>query len=92
MDLSLMKLDGFSFNVASSMRGTCEGLSTNFCQDASHLLDIHYIAHREALATNDISSHFLELQYIDKFANKVYLWLERSAKRHGGVNHFKSLS
>jgi len=47
------------------------------------LLDVHCIAHREALAANDASSHFLELQFIDKFANKVYSWLGKSSKRHG---------
>jgi len=47
MDLSLMNLVGFCFNGASSMMGTCEGLSTKLCQDVSHLLDIHCIAYRE---------------------------------------------
>ena len=47
------------------------------------MLDVHCIAHREALAANDASSHFLELQFIDKFANKVYSWLGKSSKRHG---------
>ena len=71
MDLSLMKLVGFG-SGASSMRGIHEGLSTKLHRDTPHLLDIHCIAHREELTTNDVSSHFLELQYIDKFANKVY--------------------
>jgi hypothetical protein len=83
MDLSLMKLVGFGSDGASSMRGIHEGLSTKLRRDAPHLLDIHCIAHREALTTNDASSHFLELQYIDKFANKVYSWLGKSTKRHG---------
>ena len=47
------------------------------------MLHVNSIAHIEALAANDVSSHFLELQFIDKFANKVYSWLEKYTKRHG---------
>ena len=61
MDLSLMKLVGFGSDGASSMRGIREGLSSKLRRDAPHLLDVHCIAHREALAANDASSHFLEL-------------------------------
>ena len=80
MDLSLIKLVGFGSDGASSMRGIHEGLSTKLRRDAPHFLDIHCIAHREALATNDASYNFLELQYIDKFANKVYSWLGKFVK------------
>lgn len=83
MDLSLMKLVGFGSDGESTMKGVREGLTSKLHRDALHLLDIHCIARREALTTNDASSHFLELQYIDKFANKVYSWLEKSAKRYG---------
>ncbi|KAH9295072.1 hypothetical protein KI387_038660 [Taxus chinensis] len=85
MNLSLMKLVGFGSDGASAMRGIREGLSTKLRRDAPHLLDIHCIAHREALATNDASSYFPELQFIDKFANKIYSWLGKSAKRHGAL-------
>lgn len=33
-----------------------------------------------ALTTNYVSSHFLELQYTNKFVNKVYSWLWKSTK------------
>ncbi|MCY6524918.1 hypothetical protein, partial [Actinobacillus pleuropneumoniae] len=33
--------------------------------------------------TNEASSHFPELQYINIFGNKVYSWLGKSTKRHG---------
>ena len=65
------------------MRGIREGLSTKLRRHAPHLLDIHCITHREALVANDASSYFVELQAIDKFANKVYSWLGKSTKRHG---------
>ena len=61
MNLSLMKLVGFGSDGTSAMTGTHEGLSTKLHRDAPHLLDIHCIAHWEALAANDASSRFLEL-------------------------------
>jgi len=83
MNLSMTKLVGFGSDGASSMRGIREGLSTKLRRHAPHLVDIHCIAHREALAANDASSYFEELQAIDKFANKIYSWLGKSTKRHG---------
>ena len=83
MDLSLTKLVGFGSDGDSTMRGNREGLATKLRRHAPHLIDIHCIAHREALAANDASSYFPELQDIDKFANKVYSWLGKFAKRHG---------
>lgn len=77
------KLVGFGSDCASSIRDIHESLCSKICLDAPHLLDIHYIAHREALAANDALSHFLELKYIDEFAKKVYSWLRKSTKRHG---------
>ena len=43
INLSLMKLVGFGFDGASTMRGIREGLSIKL--HAPHLLDIHFIAH-----------------------------------------------
>lgn len=78
-----MKLVGFGLDGASSMRGIHEVVSSNLHRYDPHLRYIHWIAHREALIVNDDSSHFLELQYIEKFENKVYSWLGKSTKRHG---------
>ena len=57
-------------------------------RDVPHLLCIHCVAHREALAITDASNYFPEFSYIDKLANKIYSWLGKSTKRHG---EFKSL-
>ena len=62
------------------MKGIREGLSSKLRRDAPHLLDVHWITHREPLATNDASSHFVDLQYIDKFANKFIHGLENLLK------------
>ena len=70
------------------MRGIHEGLAAKLLRDVPHLICIHCVAHREALAITDASNYFLEFIYIDKLANKVYSWLGKSAKRHG---EFKSL-
>ena len=58
MDLSLIKFVGFVYNGIYSMRGNNEAFSYKIYQDNPHLLDIHCIAHREALVANDYSSHF----------------------------------
>ena len=64
------------------MRVSREVLSSKIRRYDPNLLDIHYIDHTKALV-NDASSHFLELQYIDKFANKFYSLLRKSTKIHG---------
>jgi len=80
IDISLMKFVGFGLKGSSSMRGIHEYLFSKLHRDAPHLLDIHCITHREALLTNEASSHFPKLKYIDKFGSKVYSWLGKSAK------------
>ena len=49
----------------------------------SHLVEIHCIAHREALATKDVNDEFQYFGFIDRAANKVYEWLGRSVIRRG---------
>ena len=88
MKLSKHKMVGFGSDGASSMRGIHEGLAAKLLRDVPHLLCIHCVAHREALAITDASNYFPEFSYIDKLANKIYSWLGKSAKRHG---EFKSL-
>lgn len=77
-----MRFVGFGSNGASSMRGIHEGLSSKLCMLLIYYLSI-CIAHREALTTNEPSSHFPKLQYVNKFGNKVYSCLGKSTKRHG---------
>ncbi len=67
-----MKLFGFIYDGVSTMKGMREGLSTKSCRHAPHLLDNHCIVHMETLVVNDASSHFLEFQCIEKFANNIY--------------------
>ena len=82
-DLSKYKIVVFGSDGASSMRGIREGLAAKLLREVPHLLCIHCVAHREALAIADASNFFPEFNYIDKLANKVYSWLGKSAKRHG---------
>ena len=56
-----MKLVTFGSDEVFSMMSIHEGLSSNIFQYALHLLDIHCIDHREALASNDTSSCFPKL-------------------------------
>ena len=79
----LQQLVSFVSDRASSIKGIHEDLYWKLHLDAPHLLEVHYLAHRETLSVNYASSHFQGLQYIDKFANKVYSWLGKSTKIHG---------
>ena len=88
MKLSKHQMVGFGSGGASYMRGIHDGLEATLLWEAHHLLYIHCIAHREALAITNASNYFPEFNYIDKLANKVYSWLGKYAKRHG---EFKSL-
>ena len=83
MKLSKHKMVGFGPDGASSMRGIHEVLAAKLLRDVPHLICIHCVAHREALAITDASNYFLEFIYIDKLDNKVYSWLGKSAKRYG---------
>jgi hypothetical protein len=71
MDLSKHKMVGFGSDGAS-MRGIHEGLAAKLLREVPHLLCIHCVAHREALAITDATNYFTEFNYIDKLANKVY--------------------
>jgi len=49
---------------------------------APHLIGIHCIAHREALAASGSSENIVELQLVDKFANQVYKWVDQASKQY----------
>ena len=89
--LSKHKMVRFGSDGAPSMRFICEGLVAKFLFEVAHLLCIHCVAHREALAIADASNYFPEFNYIDKLANKVYSWLGKSAKRHGELKGLMDL-
>ena len=48
-----------------------------------NLVGRHYIAHREALAANDVNDEFPCFGFIDQAANKMYEWLGRSVIQRG---------
>jgi len=41
----------------------------------------HCVVHRESLAVADASKKILQLLYVEKISNKVYLWVQNSPKR-----------
>ena len=59
----------------SSTTGHCTGLATRMRAKVPTFINVHCIAHREALATKDEARVFLEFQMLDCFANKVYEWM-----------------
>ena len=66
---------------ASSMTGHRTGLATRMRAKVPTLINVHCIAHREALAAGDAARSFPYFQMLDRFANKVYEWMGRSTNR-----------
>ena len=55
---------------ASSMTGHRTRLAARMCAKVSTLINVHCIAHCEAITTGDATRAFLEFQMLDRFANK----------------------
>ncbi|MCO5609780.1 hypothetical protein L7F22_064012 [Adiantum nelumboides] len=66
----------------STMTGKKTGLVARLKRLFPSLIAVHCIAHREALAAKDAADQFLEMDYMDKLAGKVYTWLGKSSNRH----------
>ncbi|KAH7281139.1 hypothetical protein KP509_36G032200 [Ceratopteris richardii] len=82
MSLDIKHLVGISTYGDSSMLGCHEGLVSKLSRDVPNLIDVHCVAHREALAIVDACKCFPCLSYVDKIANKVYSWINASNVRH----------
>ena len=63
---------------ASSMTGHYTWLATRMRAKVPTLIDVHCIAHHEALAAGDATRVFPEVQMLHRFANKVYKWMDHS--------------
>jgi hypothetical protein len=81
--LDLMKLVAIAIDGAACMTGAHQGVVVRLHTLVPHLIGIHCIAHREALAAKDANDSFPELAFIDRAANKEYEWLGRSVIRRG---------
>ncbi|MCO5614863.1 hypothetical protein L7F22_069148 [Adiantum nelumboides] len=66
----------------SVMTGAENGLVTRFAREIPHLVGVHCIAHRDALAVKDALSAFPILDIVEKAAKKAYKWVNSSYKRH----------
>ena len=66
---------------ASSMTGHRTGLAARMRAEVPTLINVHCIAHREALAAGDAARSFPNFQMLDRFANKIYEWVGRSTNR-----------
>ncbi|KAH7332329.1 hypothetical protein KP509_20G082300 [Ceratopteris richardii] len=82
ISLDIKHLVGISTDGDSSMLGCHEGLVSKLSRDVPNLIDVHCVAHREALAIVDACKGFPCLSYVDKIANKVYSWINASNVRH----------
>ncbi|KAH7421532.1 hypothetical protein KP509_13G062500 [Ceratopteris richardii] len=81
--LDIRKLIAIATNGASVMIGHKTGVLSRFQESMPHIMGVHCIAHRQALAAKDgFATHPNIFAFVDKVANKVYSWLGKSSKRH----------
>jgi hypothetical protein len=71
------------------MTGHHTRLAVRMRIEDSNLINVHCIAHREALVAIDAARAFLEFQILDRFANNLYEWVGYSTNR---CNDLKRLS
>ena len=69
--MDLKKLVAIATNGAPCMIGVHEGVVARFSVLVPHLVGTHYIWHKEVLVAKDVNKNFLQLDFIDKAANKV---------------------
>ena len=62
----------------SSMTGHRTGLAARMRVEVPTLINVHCIAHREALVAGDAARSFPDFQMLDRFANKTYEWVDCS--------------
>ena len=60
---------------AFNMTGHRRGLMVRMRAKVPTLINVHCIAHREALVPRHATIAFPEFQMLDHFANKIYDWL-----------------
>ncbi|KAH7437452.1 hypothetical protein KP509_05G072900 [Ceratopteris richardii] len=81
--LDICKLISIATDGASVMVGHKTGVLARFQEATPHIMGVHCIAHRQALAAKDgFVTHPHVYAFVDKVANKVYSWLGKSSKRH----------
>ncbi|KAH7331520.1 hypothetical protein KP509_20G037900 [Ceratopteris richardii] len=80
--LDIRKLIAIATDGASVMIGHKTGVLSCFQESMPHIMGVHCIAHRQALAAKDgFITHPHIFAFVDKVANKVYSWLGKSSKR-----------
>jgi hypothetical protein len=83
LGLDLQKLVAIAIDGVACMTGVHQGVVARLRVLVPHLVGTHCIAHREALAAKDANDEFPCLGFIDRVANKVYEWLDKSIIRRG---------
>ncbi|MCO5584848.1 hypothetical protein L7F22_038780 [Adiantum nelumboides] len=76
------RLVGIATDGDSSMLGCHDRLVAKLTQNVPHLISVHCVAHREALAVSDACKCIFYLSYVDTIANRVYSWISGSSVRH----------
>ena len=74
----------------SRMTGHRMELAARMCAEGSTLINVHCIAHHEALVAGDIARFFLEFQMLDRFANKVHEWVGCSTNQRNKLTQLSN--
>ncbi|MCO5614600.1 hypothetical protein L7F22_068884 [Adiantum nelumboides] len=82
-ELEINKLIVIAIDGASVMVVHKSGIVARFQALMPCIMEVHCIAHRQALAVKDgFELHPHVFAFVDKVDNKVYSWLGKSAKKH----------
>ncbi|KAH7421774.1 hypothetical protein KP509_13G074700 [Ceratopteris richardii] len=91
--LDIHKLIAIATDGASIMIGHKRGVLSPFQESMPHIMGVHCIAHRLALAANDgFATCPYIFAFVDKVANKLYSWLGKSSEQHLKIHSLRWLS
>lgn len=84
-------LVGFASDGASVMIGCQSGVAMRLRVDVPHMIDIHYVAHRLALATTKATESTLEVKQFETVITDVYNYFAHSTTRRVELRLWQSV-
>ena len=90
-NIHLNKLVGFASDGASVMTGCQSGVAMRLRVDVPHMIDIHCVAHRLALATTKATESTLEVKQFETVIKDVYNYFAHSTTRRVELQLWQSV-
>ena len=90
-NIHLNKLVGFASDGASVMTGCQSGVAMRLRVDVPHMIDIHCVAHRLALATTKATESTLEVKQFETVIKDVYNYFGHSTTRRVELQLWQSV-